>query len=147
MEAASTPTTGTPELRRTARRWASASSPQREEEDAEPQQTETVLPHPVQTLVASLLESPDLEQRVRDYDWYMHYHTDDLLSAGSTAEPQDLQRYVRAAQLASGMDIDEPIPGTPPTMSVLVAATDGTAEELYEPGKATVQFYDHWLHT
>lgn len=121
-------------------------SPQKDEDSSsELQPTESALPHPVQTLVASLLEPPDLEQRVRDYDWYMHYHTDDLLSTASTAEPQDLQRYVRAAQIASGMDIDDPTPGTPPTMSV-IAATEGTAEELYEPGKATLQFYDNWLH-
>jgi hypothetical protein len=124
-----------------------AASPKRDEDpDGEQQPTESLLPpHPVEALVAALLDPPDMDQRVREYDWYMHYHTDDLLSAASTAEPQDLQRYVRAAQIASGMEIDEPTPGTPPTMSVL-AATDGMAEELYEPSKQTLQFYDTWLH-
>ncbi|BEJ14081.1 hypothetical protein CspHIS471_0312550 [Cutaneotrichosporon sp. HIS471] len=142
----SSPTSRTPQLR-TARRWATAKSPQRDEDhDGEQQPTESLLPpHALETLVASLLDPPDMDQRVREYDWYMHYHTDDLLSAASTAEPQDLQRYVRAAQLASGMEIDEPTPDTPPTMSVIAAATDGTAEELYEPSKQTLQFYDTWL--
>ncbi|CAK9780677.1 unnamed protein product [Cutaneotrichosporon oleaginosum] len=145
---ASSPTSRTPELRRTARRWAMAASPKRDEDpDGEQHQTENLPPpHPVETLVASLLDPPDMDQRVREYDWYMHYHTDDLLSAASTAEPQDLQRYVRAAQIASGMDIDEPTPGTPPTMSLMAAASDGMAEELYEPSKQTLQFYDTWLN-
>ncbi|BEI98809.1 hypothetical protein CcaverHIS631_0311080 [Cutaneotrichosporon cavernicola] len=143
----SSPTSRTPQPRRTARRWATAKSPQRDEDhDGEQQSTESLLPpHALETLVASLLDPPDMDQRVREYDWYMHYHTDDLLSAASTAEPQDLQRYVRAAQLTSGMEIDEPTPDTPPTMSVIAAATDGTAEELYEPSKQTLQFYDTWL--
>lgn len=143
------PTSRTPETRRTARRFAHTGSPTKPgDSPPTPTEIEAELPSAVQSLVNTLLDPPDLEQRIRDYDYYMHYHTIDLLSDSSTAEPQDLQRYVRAAQLAAGQEVTEPSAETPGTMSAAAALQEGTERyEQYEPPKASVTYYENWLHT
>ncbi|WOO77582.1 Polyphosphoinositide phosphatase [Vanrija pseudolonga] len=143
------PTSRTPETRRTARRFAHTGSPTKHgETPPSPTEVEAELPSAVQSLVNTLLDPPDLEQRIRDYDYYMHYHTIDLLSDSSTAEPQDLQRYVRAAQLAAGQEVTEPSAETPGTLSAAAALQEGTERyEQYEPPKASVTYYENWLHT
>jgi hypothetical protein len=131
------PTPRSETSRRTSRRWAATSSPKRDDEDARSLCTtlEPDLPHVVETLVAALLDPPDLDQRVRDYDWYIHYQDDEVLATGSTAEPQDLQLYVRAAQLASGAEPDETSP----------AALPGRVD-AYEVPKQSLTYYENWLH-
>lgn len=148
---AGSPTPRSPESRRTSRRWANT-SPQREresEDDTLSLSLEPVLPpHVVETLVANLLDPPDLDQRVRDYDWYMHYQDDEVLATASTAEPQDLQLYVRAAQLASGQEPTEGSPLVQPSTSTRVAsmAVEASRIELYEPPKQSLTYYENWLH-
>ena len=61
--------------RRSARRW----SGREPAADAEPEKSGQTLaktdPHPVETLVASLLEPRDMDQRVEEYDWYVYFLT------------------------------------------------------------------------
>lgn len=138
-----------PEPRRTSRRWAGSASPsrgEREEESPPLKLSEAEPPHAISTLVSHLLDPPDLDQRVRDYDWYMHYQEDELLAADSTTEPLDLQLYVRASQIAAGQEVDEPNPGVPPALRAAAIAAEAAKDELYEPPKASLQFYENWLH-
>lgn len=105
------------------------------------------IPHAVAALVSSLLEPPDMDLRQSEYDWYMHYHTDELLATGSTAEPQDLQRYVRAAQIAAGMELDEPTtPQEAPQVPAIVQAAEAARDDQYEPSKASLTHYENFQH-
>jgi len=155
FETVSTAETGSPtprsnESRRTSRRWAATSSPKREDDEPSPSLALTLEPdlppHVVETLVANLLDPPDLDQRMRDYDWYIHYQDDEVLGTGSTAEPQDLQLYVRAAQLASGQEPDELSPGIQPSLRSTSVATEAVKIDTYEPPKTSLTYYENWLH-
>lgn len=108
-------------------------------------------PHAIEVLVASLLDPPDIDQRVQEYDWYAslvakvvrltcvrytHYHADDL-SSQTLGEEKDLQVYVRAARLAEGEDVDR-----------LLSSHEGTATwggHGDDVVRANAQFYETWL--
>lgn len=155
VDSVSSPTR-TPESRRTSRRWAGGpTSPSHEEEDSPSFKlaAEDAPTHVVQTLVSNLLDPPraDLDNRQREYEWYMHYQEDELLAAESTAEPLDLQVYVRAAQMAAGEQVEDsapaaPGPGVPPAIRAAYLAADAVKDEHYEPPHSTVQFYENWTH-
>lgn len=129
--------------RRSARRWtASRSSPEppsRDETDASPAPTPAVeTPRElsnVEILVQHLRDPPDAEQRIKDYDWYMHYHTDELLN-GSTVDVKDVEKYVRASEMASGA-----VPEDNPRIELPQISEDIQVKE------GNVQYYENWLHT
>jgi hypothetical protein len=81
---------------------------------------------------------------VRDYDWYMHYQDDEVLGTGQTAEPQDLQLYVRASQLASGQEPEEPSPQ--PGLRSASFPLETVRVDEYEPPKQSLTYYENWLH-
>lgn len=142
------PSSPGPPLRRTARRWQSArSSPEPPSRD-EPASAATESPNAsasqsasqsprelsnVELLVQHLRDPPDAEQRIRDYDWYMHYHTDELLN-GSTVDVKDVEKYVRASELASGA-----VPEDNPRIELPPAAEDLQVKD------GNVQYYETWL--
>ncbi|OCF46064.1 polyphosphoinositide phosphatase [Kwoniella heveanensis CBS 569] len=63
-------------------------------------------PHPLQTLVASLLDPPDIDQRINEYAWYTTYHSSGDLESQTLAEEKDLQLYLRVAKLSEGEDVE-----------------------------------------
>ena len=113
-------------------------------------------PYAVDVLIASLLDPPDLEQRIHEYDWcvrsfhscfsrltaflrrYTHYHADDL-SSHTLGEEKDLQLYARAARLAGGDEVDHLL------VSGDNGATGWTVPGSDDTAKANAQFYDSWL--
>ncbi|KAL7424872.1 phosphatidylinositol-3,5-bisphosphate 5-phosphatase [Cryptotrichosporon argae] len=144
------PTSAAPKQRRAARRWATPTasnapdpSPAHSAHAAHagaapaPELTE------VEAQCVALLDPPDMEQRIRDYDVYTHYHAADLAQPASACEPADLVLYTRAAQLAAG------------DAEVLLDDRAGTAaaEAFYanalkvdvDVGKQTVGFYEGWV--
>lgn len=129
--------------RRTARRWdreqqaspepapGSVSCVESEAGDGESPPREL---SNVEVLVNALRDPPDAEQRIRDYDWYMHYHTDELLN-GSTVDVKDVEKYVRASELASGAVPEDNARIELPQVSEEVEIKEGN-----------VQYYENWLH-
>ncbi|WVQ96137.1 hypothetical protein IAU59_003239 [Kwoniella sp. CBS 9459] len=63
-------------------------------------------PHPLETLVSSLLDPPDIDQRINEYAWYTTYHSSGDLESQTLAEEKDLQLYLRVAKLSEGEDVE-----------------------------------------
>lgn len=132
----SEPSSPGPSFRRTARRWnnstlSSPEPPSRDEESVAESPREL---SNVEILVQHLRDPPDAEQRIRDYDWYMHYHTDELLN-GSTVDVKDVEKYVRASEMASGA-----VPEDNPRIELPVVTEDVQVKE----GNAA--YYEGWLN-
>lgn len=96
--------------------------------------------HPVETLIASLLEPSDVEQKVQDYDWYIRYPTTDL-SSHALGEEKDLKLYVKAARIAEGEGVDNLL-ATGMGTDIAIGTVAGGVEDAL---KANTQFYDSWL--
>lgn len=132
----SSPSSPGPSFRRTARRWNnSALSPSPEPPSRD---EESILESPrelsnVEVLVQNLRDPPDADQRIRDYDWYMHYHTDELLN-GSTVDVKDVEKYVRASEMASGA-----VPEDNPRIELPQVSEDVQVKE------GNVAYYENWL--
>ncbi|WWC73521.1 uncharacterized protein I206_107492 [Kwoniella pini CBS 10737] len=107
-------------IRRTARRWAApapvpgssslrTSTPhtsQEDQKDDNPQHTHQI--HPIENLIASLLDPPDLDKRINDYEWYTKYHSsDDIDFQTALVEEKDLQLYIRVAKMSKGEGMDD----------------------------------------
>ncbi|WWD20149.1 hypothetical protein CI109_104625 [Kwoniella shandongensis] len=120
------PTTRQPTARRSARRWA---TPIETPGSPRPPSTTPALPpsadphppstsakptydptssHPLQTMISALLDPPDIDQRIKDYQWYTQYHASDSgdLDSVLSGEEKDLQLYMRMAKLAEGENVD-----------------------------------------
>ncbi|ORY34868.1 SacI homology domain-domain-containing protein [Naematelia encephala] len=145
MSDISSPTSAGPPPRRSARRWANISDLVGSENQPVNQDSLTRHePHPIEVLVSALLDPPDIEQRMQEYDWYTHYHADDLLTSQTLGEEKDLQLYVKAARLASGEDVDRLL-ATADTSSVGAGWVVGGDERRGDVEKANAQFYESWL--
>lgn len=134
----SSPSSPGPSFRRTARRWNNSvlsspepPSPSRDEESPTSESPRELTN--VELLVQHLRDPPDAEQRIRDYDWYMHYHTDELLN-GSTVDVKDVEKYVRASEMASGA-----VPEDNPRIELPTVTEDVQVKE------GTVAYYESWL--
>ncbi|ORX37871.1 SacI homology domain-domain-containing protein [Kockovaella imperatae] len=133
-----------PPLRRSARRWAHRAEEGDPTEEAAqtaetgPTKRET---HPVDELVASLLDPPDIEQRIQEYDWYTHYPVDDLTSH-TLGEEKDLQLYIRAARIADGDGVDQMLTNIETNPAPVPIITNLDSEDVV---KANTQFYENWL--
>lgn len=58
--------------------------------------------HPIETFVADLLDPTLSDAKREEYEWYAFYQTSELISSADTVEPQDLDLYYKAADLAQG---------------------------------------------
>ncbi|WWC65713.1 uncharacterized protein I303_108335 [Kwoniella dejecticola CBS 10117] len=116
------PTMHQSSIRRTARRWAAPSSAPGSASHhaaaahnaAEDQGTESHHPphqhstHPIENLISSLLDPPDIDKRINDYEWYTKYHSsDDSDSHITLVEEKDLQLYIRVSKMSKGDSSDE----------------------------------------
>jgi hypothetical protein len=52
--------------------------------------------------VADLLDPTLSDAKREEYEWYAFYQTSELISSADTVEPQDLDLYYKAAQIAQG---------------------------------------------
>ena len=135
--------------RRVARRWLNAPEPTTQTQgvdDGAPRDP----PHAIETLVRNLVEPPmaDIEQRAQEYDWYTHYHADELISSRTIAEEKDLQLYIKAAQLAYGDDVEQVLDGeggTPSWTMVYPEGREERGEEMVVVSKGNAQLYEKWL--
>ncbi|KAK4687115.1 phosphatidylinositol 3,5-bisphosphate 5-phosphatase, partial [Tremellales sp. Uapishka_1] len=155
------PTAAVSKPRTAARRWATPvdvpgakkadpSHPQIPEESQTPP-LPSKDPHPIDLLVRALLDPPDIEQRISEYDWSVVFSSIpryDLLSS-NTLEPLDLQLYAKTARLSNGHDVDVLLehPGE---------VQRDTREKEKEKEKENdhdhnegrnLQFYENWLKT
>ena len=58
--------------------------------------------HPIENFVADLLDPTLSDAKREEYEWYAFYQTSELISSADTVEPQDLDLYYKAAELAQG---------------------------------------------
>jgi hypothetical protein len=58
--------------------------------------------HPIEAFVADLLDPTLSDAKREEYEWYAFYQTSELISSADTVEPQDLDLYYKAAELAQG---------------------------------------------
>lgn len=58
--------------------------------------------HPIEAFVADLLDPTLSDAKREEYEWYAFYQTSELISSADTVEPQDLDLYYKAAQIAQG---------------------------------------------
>lgn len=58
--------------------------------------------HPIESFVADLLDPTLSDAKREEYEWYAFYQTSELISSADTVEPQDLDLYYKAAELAQG---------------------------------------------
>ncbi|KAK6908776.1 polyphosphoinositide phosphatase [Kwoniella mangroviensis CBS 8886] len=113
------PTTHHSSTQRVARRWAipvpapgstslsiqqSSNMPQTDDQPKHDHHTHTHNhpPHPLETMVASLLNPPDLDKRIKDYEWYTQYHSSEELESNTIGEEKDLQLYIKVSKLFQG---------------------------------------------
>lgn len=147
------PTSPTPQssLRRSARRWAKKpilpSTEENHPEESDP--SETVLPtpsapiHPLESLVESLY-SPGMEtedQRMGEYEWYIHYPSDPASHAVEMMDEKDLGLYLRQSRLAAGEEVERLL-GPAAGEGLGLGLGQGVEEEERRAG-----FYDGWLRT
>lgn len=126
--------------RRSSRRWVEGQSGN-ESTNIEAIESSTRETHPVEALVASLLEPSDAEQRAQDYDWYIRYPTTDL-STHALGEEKDLKLYVRAARIAEGEGVDNLLATGLGNDTTTVGTVAGVTEDVI---KANTQFYESWV--
>ena len=145
--------------RRSAHRWATPTAAPESQTD----EKVTALskePHPIENLVASLLEPTDIEQKEKDYDWYIRYPTTDL-STQALGEEKDLKLYVRAVRLTEGEGVDNLLSTSVPMSNPQVPwggegwGAAGTAGGVAggptgtsggnEDGKGSAAYYEAWL--
>lgn len=64
--------------------------------------TEPLEKHPIEAFVADLLDPTLSDAKREEYEWYAFYQTSELISSADTVEPQDLDLYYKAAEIARG---------------------------------------------
>ncbi|EIW71658.1 hypothetical protein TREMEDRAFT_27142 [Tremella mesenterica DSM 1558] len=132
---------------------SSIPEPRRSETDNKPNSSEIKSdPHPIETLISSLLDPPDIDQRAQEYDWYTHYHADELVSSHTIGEEKDLQLYLRAAQLAEGQDVERllDVEGSGNVVSNWIISDNREKWEMKDEvmvPRVNVQLYEKWSET
>lgn len=140
------PTHATGPQRRSTHRWADQATAT--ENPSEGTSKPARDPHPIESLVSSLLEPKDDEQRIQEYDWYIRYPTTDL-SSQTLGEEKDLKLYIRAARLAEGEEVEGLLAkgfdgtGTGTGAGAVGIGAGGQAGE--EVLKDRGAFYEAWL--
>lgn len=105
--------------------------------------------HPLESLVAALLDPPpaDIDSRAQEYDLYTHYHADlDYIPSEALGEEKDLQVYLRAARLASGdVEVLDALETTSMTREKERDKEKDKDKDEEGREEAKVNFYEHWL--
>lgn len=151
------PTSNSPSIRRSAKRWArkptlpSADNPHSDQEDndAHVLPPASALPaiHPLESLVESLYSpaAETEEQRMGEYEWYIHYPSDPASHAVEMMDEKDLGLYLRQSRLAQGEEVERLLVAG--VVDVGVGLEGGGSRGGGEDEERRAGFYEGWLRT